>query len=651
MVTLNPFTYGNPISDPKRFVGRRRDIEQLFMRLRNPEFESSSIVGERRAGKTSLLNYIAHPDVTSQYGLDPETYLFVYLDLEMITATSTPTRLYQYMLRRISSKVQEEALKKEIRDVSQYDSIDTYDLAEILDSMEDRGLHIVLLIDEFENVGDNANFGPDFYYGLRSLAIHHDLALITSTRVDLVEIAHSEAVRSSPFFNIFATINLRPFSEEDVREMLDSYLEDTGISFSDTEVEYILALSGRVPFFVQMALHLLFEAYHQEEGDSSRRLAYVEEKLQGAASPHLENYWQNSSENERTVLALLALQGNHQEGRLSYWQPAELARWYVHAGVALGRLADRGLVIRQGDQYAPASTTILRWITGELTTPAKDVDDQEEQQRLESVITTSLPQEVAVPAVQWLRKTNTKYRDLFARWMSDARTAESVLELLTTAEMPLQELRGETPAGEAVAAAGDWVLQAFSTVTEAERGRAQQLASIEGTVSIMFTDLEGSTELLTSLGDEENQALLRTHNSMIREQVAEHGGLEVKAMGDGFMIVFSSSRKAVACAVGVQQKLREFSEQHAGRQLKVRIGINVGETIKEEEDFFGSAVVLAARIMDRAHGEQILVSDLFRKLVGTTYGFQYLEYGWEQLKGFAEEEDLYEVDWRASGKE
>ena len=73
MVTFNPFTYGNPISDPKRFVGRRREIEQIFMRLRNPEFESSSIVGERRGGKTSILNYIAHPDTISRYGLDPET--------------------------------------------------------------------------------------------------------------------------------------------------------------------------------------------------------------------------------------------------------------------------------------------------------------------------------------------------------------------------------------------------------------------------------------------------------------------------------------------------------------------------------------------------------------------------------------------------
>ena len=490
MVMQDPFTYGNPISDPERFVGRRREVEQIFMRLRNPEFESSSIVGERRSGKTSLLNYIAHPDAIRQYGLDPETYLFVYLDLEMITSTSTPTRLYQYMLRRIASKVQNEALKKEIRNVSLYENIDTYDLAELLDSMEDEGLHIVLLIDEFENVGDNANFGPDFYYGLRSLAIHHDLALITSTRVALVEIARSDAMRSSPFFNIFATINLRAFPQEDIQEIVKSYLEDTSISFDEAGVEHVLTLSDRVPFFVQMALHFLFEA-HQQGVEESRRLSYVEERLQEVAAAHLENYWQNSGDDERTVLTLLAIQGYEEDGQLRYWQPSELERWDVHAGLSLNSLANRGLAIGQDDRYALASTTILQWITGELTSSAADMDSPEDHQKLGSLITASLPQETANPAVQWLRKTNTKYRSLFARWMFDARTSDSVLDLPTTAKMPFQELRGETPSWEG-AVGGDRVLE---TLTETERERAQQLASLEG-ASVTSCTLAGVVVML-----------------------------------------------------------------------------------------------------------------------------------------------------------
>ena len=258
-----------------------------------------------------------------------------------------------------------------------------------------------------------------------------------------------------------------------------------------------------------------------------------------------------------------------------------------------------------------------------------------------------MPSVVANLAVQWVRKTNTKYRSLFARWLSDARTCESVLELLTNAKMPFHELRGEAPLVEGVAA-GDAVIEALSSVTESDRRRAQQLGSIEGTVSILFTDLEDSTELLTSLGDEQNQALLRSHNSIIREQMAEYGGIEVKAMGDGFMVVFSSARKAISCAVGVLKSLDGFNQENVNRQLKVRIGINVGETIKEDEDFFGSAVVRAARIMAQASGGQILVSDLFRQLAGSTASFQYVDYGWKQLKGFAEEEHLYEVDWRTA---
>ena len=191
------------------------------------------------------------------------------------------------------------------------------------------------------------------------------------------------------------------------------------------------------------------------------------------------------------------------------------------------------------------------------------------------------------------------------------------------------------------------VLEILESISKVDRKKAHQLAAIEGTVSIMFTDLEGSTELLTSLGDEEVQELLRTHNNIIRHQVDQHGGLEVKSMGDGFMVVFSSAKSAVARAIDIQRGLNEFSRQNTDRQLKVRIGINVGETIKENDDFFGSAVIIAARLTAQASGGQILVSEIFRKLAGITSRIQYKDRGWKKLKGFAEEEHLYEIDWRA----
>ena len=131
----------------------------------------------------------------------------------------------------------------------------------------------------------------------------------------------------------------------------------------------------------------------------------------------------------------------------------------------------------------------------------------------------------------------------------------------------------------------------------------------------------------------------------------------VKNTGDGFMLAFYSARKAVTCSVEIQKELQEFNDHNPDRQLKVRIGINVGETIKEEEDYFGMAVVMAARIMDAASGGHILVSDLLRKiahgpyspaLISTSPEYEYSDFGWQTLKGFEEDEHLFKVNWRAT---
>src|SRR2546425_534175 len=119
----NPFTYGNPISDPKRFFGRRHEVQQVFSRLRNAEFESSSLVGERRIGKTSLLKYLAHPLVPQSYGLDPDKYLFVYVDLQVVDEQTTPVRLWHWLLRRMASCCSDHQVKQLLEKLLQTQSI------------------------------------------------------------------------------------------------------------------------------------------------------------------------------------------------------------------------------------------------------------------------------------------------------------------------------------------------------------------------------------------------------------------------------------------------------------------------------------------------------------------------------------------------
>jgi class 3 adenylate cyclase len=169
-----------------------------------------------------------------------------------------------------------------------------------------------------------------------------------------------------------------------------------------------------------------------------------------------------------------------------------------------------------------------------------------------------------------------------------------------------------------------------------------------GTVTILFTDIEGSTALAQRLGDKAYHALLSEHNRILREQVARHGGHEVKSMGDGFMVAFASAARALSCAVDIQ---KAFAARNAAQAepveapINVRIGLNTGESIEEAGDYFGTAVTLAARIAARAEGGQILVSEVVRAVGGSLAGVEFRDAGRKQLKGIKGRQRVYEVVW------
>jgi len=168
----------------------------------------------------------------------------------------------------------------------------------------------------------------------------------------------------------------------------------------------------------------------------------------------------------------------------------------------------------------------------------------------------------------------------------------------------------------------------------------------EGTVTVLFTDVEASTDLVTRRGDEAAQAILRAQRELVRSQVKRHSGHEVKSLGDGFMVAFASARRAVACAVGIQQALEQHNRQHPDRQVRVRIGLNTGEAIQEEADLFGEAVNAAARIAAKARGSQILLSETVRGVLGRAKDVELVDRGRFRLKGFPERWRLYEVAWQ-----
>ena len=161
----------------------------------------------------------------------------------------------------------------------------------------------------------------------------------------------------------------------------------------------------------------------------------------------------------------------------------------------------------------------------------------------------------------------------------------------------------------------------------------------EGTVTVVFTDVENSTPLVERLGDERARELFLEHDRLVREAVERAGGVEVEREGDSFMLAFSSARNAVRCAIEIQCAIARSEIP-----VRVRLGLNTGDVIAEERGYFGRAVFLAARVAGTAGGGEILASEVTRSLAGDD-GFEFRDRGSHELKGLRGSHRLFEVVW------
>jgi len=180
-----------------------------------------------------------------------------------------------------------------------------------------------------------------------------------------------------------------------------------------------------------------------------------------------------------------------------------------------------------------------------------------------------------------------------------------------------------------------------------ERPDLVRMAAVDGTVTILFSDLVGSTELNSELGDRAFVRLLSRHDRVVRRCVERHDGHVVKTQGDGFMVCFATGPQAVRCAVDVQ---RAHTRGRAA-DLAVRIGIHRGDVVHRMGDIFGRNVAQAARVAGVAEGGEVLVSDA---VVETLAGDEDLVLGDArtlELKGLSGRHALRPVVWEPSRRE
>jgi class 3 adenylate cyclase len=174
---------------------------------------------------------------------------------------------------------------------------------------------------------------------------------------------------------------------------------------------------------------------------------------------------------------------------------------------------------------------------------------------------------------------------------------------------------------------------------------APMVQSGSGTLTIVFSDIEGSTRRAEQLGDEAWLALLGFHNRLVRRQVDRAGGYEVKAQGDGFMLAFPSARSAILCSMEIMRALEAHGRSRPNDALRVRIGMHTGEAIEEDGDLFGKPVVLAARIANQASGGEILVSSLVREIVESRGDLAFGASREVELKGLGGRHLLHPLLW------
>jgi class 3 adenylate cyclase len=287
-----------------------------------------------------------------------------------------------------------------------------------------------------------------------------------------------------------------------------------------------------------------------------------------------------------------------------------------------------------------AGHTVLGWSEGEQArSAAAMVRGSVTQEALQAALTAYREFDVTALLPQVRSPTLVLHRREL-RWL-DVAVARGLASRIPDARLTV--LKGTSPTPwledmEAVASAIDEFL------SEGEEPAAPLTAAPSGLVTILFTDVEGSTALTHRLGDAKAQEVLRTHNTIVRDALKTHSGSEIKHTGDGIMASFASASRALECAIDIQRTLAQHNET-AEEPIRVRIGLNAGEPIAEEKDLFGTAVNLAARIAAQAAGGEILVANVVRELAAGK-GFLFSDRGDVVLRGFEDPVRLFEVRWR-----
>jgi class 3 adenylate cyclase len=187
-------------------------------------------------------------------------------------------------------------------------------------------------------------------------------------------------------------------------------------------------------------------------------------------------------------------------------------------------------------------------------------------------------------------------------------------------------------------------LDAVATTVQRRRPDLRRAAAPDGSVTLLFSDMQGFTEMTERLGDLRAHQVIGVHNRVVRQQLEANDGVELELQGDGFVLAFPEAGRALACAVAIQRAFAAREAAHPDTPIRVRIGLHSGQAIAQAEGFFGKTVIVAARVAAQANGGEILATDAVAAQVGGAARLGPPRVA--SLKGLSGEYRLHPVAWQ-----
>ncbi len=341
----NPYLSRVMIEQPSRFYGRQRELGRIFSRIGSSRPQSVSVVGERRIGKSSLLNALTWPEMQERYLTGPGALAFVYIDFQQLPNIQLPD-FFDLLIARIAATLPELEATPHDNQYRRYQNV--------LEGLREKETGLVILLDEFDSVTSNPAFGPDFYSFLRSCANNYPVAYITSSKLDLQRLCHSTTIADSPFFNIFSNLYLRGFTREEALDLIRNPSENAGLPLQEFVPE-ILDLGGYFPLYLQIACSVYFD-WSSETGALKSPVAELKEAFLEEATAHFSYFWEHCNSEKKEILRQLAREQ----------QPEPAQQFWCR------QLQRSGYVEKEGDAYQLFSPTFAEQIQMMDSFPGSD---------------------------------------------------------------------------------------------------------------------------------------------------------------------------------------------------------------------------------------------------------------------------------------